>query len=48
VYRDPELGQRLGQEARAHALAVFAVSEHVRQVQGVYEQLLGRSEGESA
>jgi glycosyltransferase involved in cell wall biosynthesis len=48
VYRDPELGRRLGQAARAHALTIFAVSEHVRQVQGVYEQLLGRPRGKSA
>ena len=48
VYRDPELGRRLGQAARAHALSVFAVSEHVRQVQGVYEHVLGRSQGEAA
>lgn len=48
VYRDPGLGRRLGQAARAHALAVFAVTEHVRQVQGVYEQVLGRSRGEAA
>lgn len=48
VYRHPELGQRLGEAARAHALAVFAVNEHVRQVQGVYDRLLGRSQGEAA
>lgn len=47
VYRDPELGRRLGQAARAHALTVFAVREHVRQVQGVYEQVLGRSQREA-
>jgi len=43
VYRGPELSRQLGQGARAHALSLFAVSEHVRQVQGVYEHLLGRS-----
>ncbi len=44
VYRDPELGRQLGRGARAHALAVFAVSEHVRQIQIVYEHLLDRSQ----
>jgi glycosyltransferase involved in cell wall biosynthesis len=42
LYRDRDLGRRLGQAARAHALQVFAVNEHVRQVQGVYEQMLAR------
>lgn len=48
VYRDPELGRRLGQAARAHALAVFAVGEHVRQVQGVYERMLDGTIGKTA
>lgn len=45
VYRDAALGTRLGQAARAHALQVFAVHEHVRQVQGVYDFMLGPSRG---
>ncbi len=45
LYRDRELGRRLGQGARSHALTVFAVSEHVRQIQGVYQQLLGSPQG---
>ena len=48
IYRDRALGQRLGQAARAHALKVFAVSEHVRQVQAVYDQVLVRAPGNPA
>jgi glycosyltransferase involved in cell wall biosynthesis len=47
VYRDPALGRRLGEAARAHALQVFEVREHVRQVQGVYERMLERSRAPS-
>lgn len=48
VYRDRDLGRRLGQAARTHALSVFAVSEHVRQVQGVYDRMLGCAHGKSS
>jgi len=40
LHRDRALGARLGQAARAQALQVFAIDEHVRQVQNVYERLL--------
>ncbi|MBZ8138291.1 hypothetical protein CLD22_00050 [Rubrivivax gelatinosus] len=40
LYHDRELGLRLGAAARGEALRRFAVEEHVRQVQGVYERLL--------
>jgi glycosyltransferase involved in cell wall biosynthesis len=45
LYRDVDLRKRLGEAARAHALQVFAVHEHVRQVQGVYERMLGQAAG---
>lgn len=45
VYRAPDLGERLGLAARSHALRVFAVREHVRQVQGVYEHMLDPTRG---
>ncbi|MDP1902578.1 MAG: glycosyltransferase family 4 protein [Rubrivivax sp.] len=38
---DRNLGHRLGQAAREQALKSFAVSEHVRRVQDVYERILG-------
>ena len=38
--RDPTLRARLGNAARAKALQRFAISEHVRQVQQVYDGLL--------
>ncbi|MBX9794085.1 MAG: hypothetical protein K2Y02_07315, partial [Burkholderiaceae bacterium] len=37
---DRGLGRRLGESARAHALKVFAIREHVNQVEGVYRQIL--------
>jgi glycosyltransferase involved in cell wall biosynthesis len=40
LHRDPDLGVRIGRAARAHALEVFAVREHVRQVEGVYRRML--------
>lgn len=41
LHDDAELAMRLGQAARAQALKVFAIREHVRQVQIVYAQMLG-------
>jgi glycosyltransferase involved in cell wall biosynthesis len=40
LYRDPQLRSTMGQSARAQALKVFAISEHVTQVEGVYERIL--------
>lgn len=37
---DQGLGCRLGEAARAVALQTFAIREHVRQVEGVYERIL--------
>lgn len=42
LYREPELGARLGAAARNHALAVFDVHTHAKQVQAVYDQILER------
>jgi glycosyltransferase involved in cell wall biosynthesis len=39
--RDRQLGRQLGQAARAQALQTFSIGEHVRQVEGVYERVLG-------
>ena len=36
---DRALGCRLGEAARAVALQTFAIREHVRQVEGVYERI---------
>ena len=41
LYRDPELCQSLGRSARAHALGVFAIREHVKLVEQVYDSVLG-------
>lgn len=41
LHGDPQLAARLGQTARAQALKVFAIREHVQQVQDVYERMLG-------
>lgn len=40
LYRDRELGVRLGASARAHALATFSVGEHAARVQEVYDRVL--------
>jgi glycosyltransferase involved in cell wall biosynthesis len=40
LLRDAELGEQLGQAARGQALKVFAIREHVRQVQNVYDRML--------
>jgi glycosyltransferase involved in cell wall biosynthesis len=40
LYRDRELGRRLGAAAREKALETFAVESHVRMVQAVYDELL--------
>lgn len=45
LYRDPALGARLGHAARAQALKVFAIREHVRRVEKVYERMLGLPQG---
>lgn len=42
-----ELGTALGHSARSHALQVFAIREHVRQVQNVYERMLGHAPAET-
>jgi len=41
LHHSPELCVSLGQAARVHALEVFAIQEHVHQVERVYERLLG-------
>lgn len=41
AHDDPQLCRDLGQAARAQALRVFAISEHVRQVENVYARVLG-------
>jgi glycosyltransferase involved in cell wall biosynthesis len=41
LYRDPELCQSLGRSARTHALEVFAIREHVKLVEQVYDSVLG-------
>jgi len=41
LHRSPALCASLGQAARVHALEVFAIQEHVQQVERVYERLLG-------
>lgn len=41
AHDDPALCAALGQAARAQALRVFAISEHVRQVEDVYARVLG-------
>ncbi len=43
LHGDPELARHLGQTARAQALKVFAIREHVQQVQNVYDDMLGVS-----
>ena len=39
---EPDLGPRLGQAARQHALATFAVATHAERVQAVYDQVLAQ------
>lgn len=41
---DRALGHRLGAAAREQALRTFAIREHVREVEGVYEKLLSARE----
>jgi glycosyltransferase involved in cell wall biosynthesis len=41
LHSNAELCRSLGQAARAHALKVFAISEHVKQVEDVYDKILG-------
>lgn len=41
LFLDRDKGHRLGQAARKQALQVFAIREHVRQVEGVYGRMLG-------
>jgi glycosyltransferase involved in cell wall biosynthesis len=43
IYREPELGARLGAAAREHALKTFAVETHVQGVQAVYRHVLART-----
>ena len=40
-YKNKALRNKLGKAAREKALNTFAVEEHVKHVQGVYNQLLG-------
>lgn len=40
LYQEPELRQRIGTAARAHALNRFSVQEHVRHVCSVYSHIL--------
>ncbi len=42
LHSDPDLCSSLGQAARAQALKIFAIGEHVRQVENVYDRILGR------
>lgn len=46
LHRSPELRAALGQAARLHALKVFAIREHVEQVEQVYESVLGMASAE--
>ena len=39
LYQDDDLRKQLGQNARTKALATFAVDEHVRRVQAIYDSL---------
>ncbi len=48
LHDDVELRARLSHAARAQALNVFAIHEHVRQVQMVYDQTLESAHGRSA
>ena len=48
LHDDVALGARLSQAARAQALNVFAIREHVRQVQMVYDRMLGFARDRSA
>jgi len=41
LHVDPLLRSAIGRAARVRALEVFSIQEHVRQVQGVYAQVLG-------
>ncbi len=43
LQHDIDLRKSIGQSARSHALNVFSISEHVRQVQNVYKKILGNS-----
>lgn len=43
LYQQRQLGVELGTAARAHALQTFAVDRHARQVEAVYDRILGRS-----
>jgi glycosyltransferase involved in cell wall biosynthesis len=40
LHGDRELATKLGRQARAQALQTFAIKEHVRRVQAVYDQIL--------
>ncbi|WJW74437.1 glycosyltransferase family 4 protein [Thiohalobacter sp. IOR34] len=40
LYRDPDLGRRLGAAAREHAFATFDVARHAAQVQALYDRVL--------
>ena len=40
LYKDSSLREKLGKNARIKALATFAVDEHVRRVQAIYDTLL--------
>lgn len=42
IHDEAGLGLRLGQAARARALATFSVQEHVRRVQDIYMQMIQR------
>lgn len=46
-YEEPETRERLRQNAREKALKTFAVAEHVRQVQDLYQEELGLKERDS-
>ena len=41
LHGDAKLCRSLGHAAREHALKVFAISEHVKQIERVYEKILG-------
>ena len=43
LQQDINLRKSIGQSARTHALNVFSISEHVRQVQNVYKKILRNS-----
>jgi len=43
LYRDASLRKNIGDSARTHALQTFAIEEHVRKIEAVYERLLKSS-----